>query len=470
MKMIIKLMLLFSEQTIYLLKEIIKSWILKENYRNSLKDFTRNRILTYDSMLILLLQKWVKSLQLRLNEFALKLDTKISNSAFTQARSKILPEVFDYLNKEIIINRYYNPKENLAWYDTYFDYRILAIDWSKIKLPDNEETQKKYGKIKNINRNNKESYYTWAILSVLHDPLNNLALDYIMEESKYPEIALAIRNIQNLAKLQDIINRDLIIMDRWYFSSFLVSIFYAYQKEFLIRLRRWVIKEAEELFDKNCKINSKIITLKVENKETDYKEKYWIIIEKELKKELQIRLIRVILDNWEIEVLATSLLDEEKYKTEKFKELYYKRWWIEIFYDIIKNRLWLENFSWLTVNSILQDLSSTIFLSNFETIITKPINLELEEKTNQKSRKKIKKEENKMMNKQKVNKNVSFNIIKNTLVELFLKQESIDKTMDKIVELLKTNPTQVRPWRTSQRKTTVYKSLNYQKRKKKSCF
>jgi hypothetical protein len=42
--------------------------------------------------------------------------------------------------------------------------------------------------------------------------------------------------------------------------------------------------------------------------------------------------------------------------------------------------------------------------------------------------------------------------------------------MNKIVELLKTNPTQVRPWRTSQRKTTVYKSLNYQKRKKKSCF
>jgi hypothetical protein len=35
-----------------------------------------------------------------------------------------------------------------------------------------------------------------------------------MEESKYPEIALSIRNIQNLAKLQDIINRDLIIMDR----------------------------------------------------------------------------------------------------------------------------------------------------------------------------------------------------------------------------------------------------------------
>jgi hypothetical protein len=33
-------------------------------------------------------------------------------------------------------------------------------------------------------------------------------------------------------------------------------------------------KEAKELFNKDCKINSKIITLKVENKEKEYEEKY----------------------------------------------------------------------------------------------------------------------------------------------------------------------------------------------------
>ena len=462
--------LYFSKETVILIKKIILSENLKENFRKTDKDFTRNRILTYDKMLILLLQKWVKSLQLRLNEFALKLDLMLSNSAFTQSRSKILPEVFDHLNLETIIKRFYDLKKNEAWYDTFWDFRILAIDWSKIRLPDEKDIQEKYWKIKNINMNKKESYYTGWILSVLHDALNNLALDYILEESKYPEIALAIRNIQNLSKLPKIENNDLIIMDRWYYSSFLISIFYAYNKDFLIRLKRKAIKEAEELFDKNCKIDSKTITLKVINKESEYSEKYWITIDKDLKEEVKIRLIRVILDNWDIEVLATSLLDEDKYKNEKFSELYFKRWWIEIYYDILKNRLWLENFSWLTVNSILQDLSSSIFLSNFETIITRSSNLELEEKINKKNIKKDKKEENKIINKQKVNKNVSFNIIKNTLIELFLKEDSIDKTMDKIMKLFKTNPTQIRPWRTSERKTTVYKALNYHKRKKKNCF
>jgi len=98
------------------------------------------------------------------------------------------------------------------------------------------------------------------------------------------------------------------------------------------------------------------------------------------------------------------------------------------------------------------------------------VNEELEEKTNKKSKKIHKKEKKAMMNKQKVNKNVSFNTIKNTLIELFLKDEPIDETMEKITLLLKTNPTQIIPWRTTKRKTTAYKSLNYQKRKKKHCF
>jgi len=467
MKPIISETLSFSKKTVILFENASVSDSLKEAFRKSDTDFTRNRILTYGNMPVLLLRKWVKSLQLRLNEFASKLDRELSNSAFTQARSKMLPEVFEHLNREIIINGYYDAKENPAWYDTFWDFRILAIDGSKIRLPDEKEIMEKYRKIKNINRNNEESFYTGWILSVLYDPLNNLALDSILESSKYPEIALAIRNIQNLELLPKIGNGDLAIPDGWYFSSFPASVFYAYGKDFLFRLRKWANGEADGPFDKSRETNSKTITVKVENKQRDYEGKYWVKIGKELKEEVTIRLVRVVLDNWEIEVLATSLLSEEKYDTSKFKELYYKRRGIEIFYDIVKNRLWLENFSWLTTHSVLQDLNSTIFLSNFETVMTRPANLELEEKTNGKSERKG---GWKMMNKQKVNKNVSFNAIKNALIGLILTKGPIDEKMEKIMRLFKTNPTQIRPWRSSERKTTAYKSLNYQKRKKKSCF
>ena len=121
-----------------------------------------------------------ESLQLRLNEFGLKLDKILSNSAFTQARNKLLPEVFDYLNRETLIKRFYDVKENIAWYNIFWDYRILAIDWSKIRLPNEKEIEEKYGKIKNINRNNEETYYTGWILSVLHDPLNHFLFYFLI--------------------------------------------------------------------------------------------------------------------------------------------------------------------------------------------------------------------------------------------------------------------------------------------------
>lgn len=455
------ILLHFWEKITIFTKKIIYSDDLKNKFRKSKKDFTRNRILTYNKMLILLLQKWVKSLQLRLNEFWTKLDDIIATDvAFIKARAKILPEVFLQMNVEIILHNFYNLKENIVWYETFWNFRLLAIDGSKIRLPDEKEISEKYGKVKFINRNNQEWSYTSWLLSVLHDPLNNLAIDSILEKGNYSERALAIQNIQNLTKLNWIENNDLILFDRGYFSSFLASVFDWYEKEYVFRLRKWAIKEIDELFNKDCKINEKIITLKVDNKEKEYKEKFWITIDKELKKEIRLRIIRVILDDWEVELLVTSLLDTAIYPHSDFKELYYKRWWIEIYYDVLKNRLWLENFSWKTIHSVLQDLNSTIFLSNYETIITRANNYDLEEKCRNKKTK----------NKQKVNKQVSFNTIKNTLIELFLEDIPIEKSMKKIVKLFEMNPTQIRPWRTFKRWTTTHKSLNFHKRKKKHCF
>lgn len=94
------------------------------------------------------------------------------------------------------------------------------------------------------------------------------------------------------------------------------------------------------------------------------------------------------------------MLEGDTISTNEFKALYFKRWDIETYYEILKNRLSLENFTGLSTNSILQDFYATIFISNLESILTDNINEQLKEKTNIKYT-------------QKVNKSVSFNIIKN---------------------------------------------------------
>jgi hypothetical protein len=460
----IKQVLSFSKKIIIIKKENIISNKLKMKFRKNETYFTRNRKLTFENMIILMLQKWVKSLQLRLNEFSLnlwkKLDT-ITASAYVQAKNKISYKLFLYLNLEIIINLYYNIKENEAWYETWNDFRLLATDGSQIRLPEEKEIKEKYWttKIKNSKWNQWE--YSHWLLSVIYDPLNNLAIDSILERWDYSERALAIQNVINVENTIKIKEKDLLLYDRWYYSSFIFATMLSYQKEVLFRIRKWACKKIDELFEKDCKINSKTITIKVENKEKEYEEKYWIKLDKKIKDEVKIRFIRIVLNTWEIEILATSLLDEIKYKVEIFSDLYFQRWWVEVYYDILKNRLWLENFTWKNIESVLQDLHSTIYLSNYETVMTRAHNMKLELKTKQKN----------LRNKQKVNKQVSFNIIKNRVMDLFLNDRDVDEIIDELNVIFNTNTTQERELRTnSRKKTTTTKSLNFNKRKKKSCF
>ena len=58
---------------------------------------------------------------------------------------------------------------------------------------------------------------------------------------------------------------------------------------------------------------------------------------------VKVRLVRVKLPDGEVELLITSLMDIKKYPTALFKELYFKRWGIETFYDEFKNKIKVEN-------------------------------------------------------------------------------------------------------------------------------
>ena len=84
-------------------------------------------------------------------------------------------------------------------------------------------------------------------------------------------------------------------------------------------------------------------------------------------------MIRIILPSGEVEVLATSLLDENEFSEIEFKHLYSLRWGVETFFSKIKGRLALENFTGRTVESIYQDFWSTIFISNLETMMTEDL-------------------------------------------------------------------------------------------------
>ena len=58
--------------------------------------------------------------------------------------------------------------------------------------------------------------------------------------------------------------------------------------------------------------------------------------------------VKILLENGNLEVLATNLSQTE-FHTEEIKELYHMRWGIETAYETLKNRLQLENFTGYSV-------------------------------------------------------------------------------------------------------------------------
>jgi hypothetical protein len=126
---------------------------------------------------------------------------------------------------------------------------------------------------------------------------------------------------------------------------------------------------------------------------------------------IRIRMIKVVLETGETEVLLTNLCDQEKYKREIFKTLYFMRWKIETSYNQDKNVLQLGEFSGHSLWSIEQDFYAATFVSNLQSIIEKQCESYLKNKN------KIRKHD------YQINRTLSIGSMKNKITALFLTKE-----------------------------------------------
>lgn len=76
---------------------------------------------------------------------------------------------------------------------------------------------------------------------------------------------------------------------------------------------------------------------------------------------LTIRMVKVVLGTGEIEILCTSLTDEQRFPIDLFGDLYHRRWSAEEASKMLKSRAELECFSGKTAKVVLQDFHAKIF-------------------------------------------------------------------------------------------------------------
>ena len=291
--------------------------------------FTRKRILPFQDLLKYLLSMHKTSSQSALNNFLERKGLTMSQQALSKARSKFDHTPFLKLFKGVR-DTFYSTKY-IPTLQKFHDKFLIAIDGSETPLPNLPALLKKFG-----GTGAKASSPT-ARMSIAYDVLNDFIIDAAFSPLNISERVHAKNHFEAVGKIIDLKN-TIFIMDRGYASRELIELMYE-KSYFLFRLRTKFSTEIDTL-----QIGSHIITM-YDN--------------------VKVRIVKFALPSGEIETLMTNLFDLDE---SEFKDLYFKRWRIEVKYDVVKNKLELPCFGGFSENVIMQDFWISMYLANMAAI------------------------------------------------------------------------------------------------------
>jgi len=392
------------------------------------EDFTRHRQLTFPVVMLFTLQKTVKSIQNHLHEFLDELADGqlfrlVTPGAWTKARAKLKHSAFIELNRDGLLPLAYDA-EQADGIRRWREHRLLGIDSSLTRLPSNEEVGNAFGWVEVTNqKGHTGTRYPEGRISVLYDVLNRLGLDARLESSRVGEVALA---VEQLGPLQP---GDIVINDRG-FSGYL---YFARVRQpgahFIGRCSTGSFLAAQEMFRRNRANQSQVVWLFAPSDQKAECRRLGLPLQ------MKVRFVSVRLPTGELEVLATSLLDAERYPTEEFLTVYHWRWGHETYYLMLKGRLDLENFSGETLEAVRQDFHAAVLVANLESVLSQPIQSALNQRNDP------------QVHPRQVNHSVCYHALKDQVLDLLYRDLPAPQVLAKLMRLFQGSPVAVRPKR-----------------------
>lgn len=336
----------------------------------------------------------------------------VTAQAFSKARSKLKPEVFESLNQTL-----QQQLDSLGLRQTWRGLRVLAVDGSSVHLPLEPAMMSFFG---------SHCELPVARLSVLHDVADGQTLHSLIVPPELGE-----RDCAHL-HLAHVPADSLTLFDRGYPGHWLFALFAQQQRQFLMRLPCGY----------NAQVKQFLRTGLVEDTllfEASHPEARLFCSEAGVDPaaQIELRLVRVELPSGESEVLLTSLLDRQAFPAEVFADLYNRRWGIETDYRRLKQTLCLDNFSGRSVVAVKQDFHAGQLLKNLALLMQYLLQPVIEQR--HKGRKL----------RWKANFAQGVSRLKNTLVELLVRPCA--QGLANVLELMTNSLSAVRPGRSFQR-------------------
>lgn len=346
---------------------------------------------------------------------------EISKPGYLKQRMKLNPLAFYELYRHHNRNFYAE-----SGFSTFQGYLVLASDGSGINIPTTRETLEEFGTSSRKGTKPQASIG----LGCLYDVMNRMILESDCCKCKFDEMRLAEEQIDRVRETIGASQPFLVVMDRGYPST---AAFIRMMEKgilFLVRLKSSDYKkEQSALSGPDGWVDILLDKSRINHyKGTDIGQRM------EELGSVTLRMVKVSLQEEREEILITNL-PSETFDRFQIAELYQMRWGIETAYETLKDRLQIENFTGTKPVLLLQDIYSTIYISNLAEDIIRDAEAELNEKE--------KRRKHKMM----INRTLSIGILKNDLIYILLEkdEEKQDRLFQQIYEDISKNLVPVRP-------------------------
>lgn len=342
---------------------ILEKYILPDSSGRTDNLFVRRRFLTVSLLLNFIMRHNPLSSQISLYEFFDSIGScTLSKSALSQRRTRVDAELFVYLNRNFL-RRFYTLPE--ARHPQWHGWHLFACDGSDIALPDTDSLAEYFGRcLYTTNTGKNDASFPMAKALMINDVLNGITLCGSLwpvatdERRMFTDIFTELMHIWPFD-----LSRSIGIFDRGYFSLKIFKDMDQAGMKFLIRvpLSSCVVKKFVD-----SGVTEAVIDWKPSNSSSLTNDPQWV---KSGRKTISVRLVRVVLPDGQIEVLATNLTSDEV-AAPRMKELYFMRWPVEVEYLHYKHALVIEAFSGARPICVRQDFFATILVHNMVRLIT----------------------------------------------------------------------------------------------------
>ena len=334
--------------------------------KNPKKDFTRNRKLDFKTLIGITMNSSGGTMRKELLDY---FDFDVNTptvSAFSQQRSKILPEAFEYLFKTFTVENFPMSKE-------YWGYNLIACDGSNLSIstnPKDPETVRKSNQFGNVmNKLHLNAFYDISN-RIYTDVLIQTAAEYnegraciamIKRSSLKNVILVADRGYENYNIMAHVINKGwkFVIRIKDINSNGIASTLNLpktneFDTNITLTFTRKNTKETQSAGYKFMPINQMFDFLPPKSKQTY---------------DLSFRIVRFPISENSYELIVTNL-DRFQFSAEKIKEIYHLRWGIETSFRELKYVIGLTSFHARKPDYIKQEIYAKLLLYNYCELIT----------------------------------------------------------------------------------------------------